>query len=57
MTLNTKLENGKVALVCEILGIRDMQDVDLLNEFNQKLRHSFELESKNKKKALTKSVR
>lgn len=45
MILNADLENGKVALIREILGIQDIQDVELLNEFNQELKHSFEFEA------------
>ena len=42
MILDAELENGKVALIREILGIQDIHDVDLLSEFNQELKHSFE---------------
>lgn len=54
MILNADLENGKVALIREILGIQDIQDVELLSEFNQELKHSFELQPQNEDTGKTK---
>lgn len=33
MIPNVQLEDGKVALFCEILGVNDLQDIDLLHKF------------------------
>ena len=33
----TDAENGKVALMQEILGVKDIQDIDLLYELHQEI--------------------
>lgn len=40
MIPNTELENGKVELIREILDIKDIHDIDLVNEFSREINNS-----------------
>lgn len=44
------LENGKMELIREILGVKDIHDIDLLNEFKKVFDHCVMTDSKKETK-------
>ena len=48
MIPNTELENGKVELIREILDIKDIHDIDLLNQFSQEINNSLNAQNVNR---------
>lgn len=40
MIPSTELENGKVELIREILDIKDIHDIDLVNEYSREINSS-----------------
>ena len=45
MIPNTELENGKVELIREILDIKDIHDIDLVNEYSREINNSLNMQN------------
>ena len=51
MIPNTELENGKVELIREILDIKDIHDIDLVNEYSREINNSLNIQKISNKDA------
>ena len=45
MIPNTELENGKVELIREILDIKDIHDIDLVNKYSREINKSLNMQN------------
>lgn len=45
MIPNSELENGKVELIREILDIKDIHDIDLVNEYSREINNSLNMQN------------